>query len=102
MNSKKVHPRNQLVQYIQYLYIPTYKKDKNKNKIQYLYIPIIVNQQIWGLQVTMNNCWHAGMQAVHTFCLHNMAITIIYYIKGSKFHDKKMFRNYFIPHQEPF
>lgn len=38
---------------------------------KYLNIPILVNQKIWWFQVTMNNCWCASMQAIHTLSLEN-------------------------------
>lgn len=38
-------------------------------KITHLYIPIIVNQQVWRFQISMNNCRHASVQAIHTFGL---------------------------------
>jgi len=38
-------------------------------KITHLYIPIIVNQQVWRFQISMNNCRYTSVQAIHAFGL---------------------------------
>lgn len=38
-------------------------------KSTYLYIPIIVNQQVWGFQISMNYCRYTSVQAIHAFGL---------------------------------
>jgi hypothetical protein len=35
----------------------------------YLYSPIIVNQQVWGFQISMDYCWYTSVQAIHAFGL---------------------------------
>jgi hypothetical protein len=37
------------------------------SKSAYLYIPIIVNQQVWGFQISMNYCRYTSVQAIHAF-----------------------------------
>lgn len=37
--------------------------------VRYLHNPILVNQQIWGFQVSMDYNWCAVMQIIHTTCL---------------------------------
>jgi len=39
------------------------------SKSEYLYIPIIVNQQVWGFQISMNYCRYTSVEAIHAFGL---------------------------------